>query len=344
MPPAFLASPMSLIAHLAAVARCRLGRLCVVSFVMIASAHFACGSRSMAADIFDSPPVAGPGVPIIPEAGPVVEEAPVELPRVAPPSQGACGDEWHWQLLPDGLIYRSYLAGFKEPRMHSLWAEDEELGSIWDIALGGRVGLLRYGDSNDAMPDGWQLDLEGAAFPRLDLDEDRDLVAADFRAGMPLTFGDGPWRSKLAYYHLSSHLGDEFMLKNPTVTRYNYSRDVMVLGQSYYLNPDWRVYGEAGWAFYSDVGGEWEFQFGVDYSPFEAGGPGGSPFAAMNAHLREEVDFGGNLVAQLGWQWRQMASGHLLRIGVEYYNGKSDQFEFFNRFENKVGLAVWYDY
>ena len=119
---------------------------------------------------------------------------------------------------------------------------------------------------------------------------------------------------------------------------------MLVLGQSYYLSPDWRIYGETGWAFYSDVSGEWEFQFGIDYSPLLDTCRYGSPFAAMNAHLREEVDFGGNLVAQLGWQWRQAASGHLLRLGLEYFNGKSDQFEFFDQYENKVGLALWYDY
>lgn len=278
-------------------------------------------------------------------APPVVANA-GEVPP--PPFQDAYAppedDARQWQILPDGLIYRSYLAGFKESRMHSLWAHDDELGWIWDIALGGRVGLFRYGNLDNAMPDGWQLDLEGAAFPRLDLEEERDLIAVDFRAGVPLTFGAGPHRSKFAYYHLSSHLGDEFLLKNPTVTRYNYSRDVLVLGQSYYLNPDWRIYGEAGWAFYSDVSGEWEFQFGIDYSPLIDTGFHGSPFAALNAHLREEVEFGGHLVAQLGWQWRQAASGHLFRLGVEYFNGKSDQFEFFDRYENKLGLALWYDY
>jgi hypothetical protein len=288
-----------------------------------------------APSIFESPPVVDADAPSV-DVG--------ESVGVACPAEDCCDSSWDWQLLPDGLIYRSYLAGFKEPRLHSLWAHEEDVGEVWDIALGGRVGIVRYGDQNNAMPDGWQLDLEGAAFPRLDLDEDRDLVSADFRAGVPITYGEGPLRTKLAYYHLSSHLGDEFLLKNPTVARLNYSRDVIVLGQSYYLDVDWRVYGEAGWAFYSDVGGEWEFQFGLDYSPIADRGFRGSPFAAINGHLREEVSFGGNLVAQFGWQWRQAASGHLLRIGVEYYNGKSDQFEFFDRYENKVGLAVWYDY
>ncbi|MEX2140109.1 MAG: DUF1207 domain-containing protein [Pirellulales bacterium] len=294
---------------------------------------------------FNAPPLDDPAAgfaeAIVPASQPIT--APPQAGSVVPPVAFS-PDVWDWQALPDGLIYRSYLAGFKESRMHSLWAHDDDLGWVWDIALGGRVGIFRYGNHDNAMPDGWQLDLEGAAFPRLDPEEERDLVAVDFRAGVPVTFGAGPHRSKLAYYHLSSHLGDEFLLSNPTVTRYNYSRDVLVLGQSYYLNPDWRIYGEAGWAFYSDVSGEWELQFGVDYSPLIDTGFHGSPFAALNAHLREEVEFGGNLVAQLGWQWRQAASGHLFRFGVEYFNGKSDQFEFFDRYENKIGLALWYDY
>ena len=32
------------------------------------------------------------------------------------------------------------------------------------------VGLLRYGAPGAANPEGWQLDIEGAAFPRLTLD------------------------------------------------------------------------------------------------------------------------------------------------------------------------------
>jgi hypothetical protein len=282
---------------------------------------------------------------VVPQHGIVIAPPPEVLP---PPESDPVLTEWNeepweWQLLPDGLIYRSYLAGFKEPRFHSFWAYEQNEGVVWDIALGGRVGLVRYGSHNDVRPEGFQFDLEGAAFPRLMPELEDDLWAADFRAGAPLTFGVGPHQTKLAYYHLSSHLGDEYLLKHPTVTRFNYSRDVIVLGQSYYATDDLRLYAEAGWAFYSDVAGEWEFQFGIDYSPLVYNGFRGTPFAAINGHLREEVDFSGNLVVQAGWQWRSAASGHLVRFGVEYFNGLSDQFSFFNQHENKVGLALWYD-
>ncbi len=90
-------------------------------------------------------------------------------------------------------------------------------------------------------------------------------------------------------------------------------RDAIVLGQAYQLNTDWRIYGEAAWAFYYDGGAEpWEIQFGVEYSPYSLQGPNGlrgfgpwanlyrgkvigSPFIAANGHLREELDYSGTL-------------------------------------------------
>jgi hypothetical protein len=263
------------------------------------------------------------------------------------PSQARSDHEeaWSHQVLPDGLIYRSYLAGAKESRFAGQWVHDVDLGWMWDITLGGRVGILRYGTTSVDRPEGWQIDMEGAGMPRLDLEhEERDLIAADFRFGIPLTYGRGNYQMKLAYYHLSSHLGDEYMVRHSTLQRRNYSRDVIVWGHSFFLTRDIRLYGEAGWAFTYDGGTEpWEFQFGLDYSPAELTGQRGSPFVAVNGHLRQEFDFGGNIVVQTGWQWRGY-SGHLFRIGMHYFQGMSDQWEFFDQFEDKLGFGLWYDF
>jgi hypothetical protein len=259
-------------------------------------------------------------------------------------SWGAPGQPYEWQLLPRDLIWHSYLAGVKEPRFRSVWSHEKDQGWLWDVTLGGRAGILRYGDQDPLRPHGWQLDIEGAAMVRLDPEEERDVVATDYRFGVPISYGVGQYQMKIAYYHLSSHLGDEFLLKNPGVTRYNYSRDVIVWGHSYYWTDALRLYGEAGWAFYEDVGKPWEFQFGIDYAPALPTGIGGAPFAAINGHLRQEVDFGGNLVVQAGWAWRGRPNGGLFRLGCEYYNGMDEQFEFFNHHVEKIGLGLWYDF
>jgi hypothetical protein len=225
-----------------------------------------------------------------------------------------------------------------------VWHHDKNDGNVWDITLGGSVGLLRYGTLGDARPEGLQLGIEGAGLVRLDTDEDRDVLATDYRFGVPLTWGDSISQVKFAYYHLSSHVGDEYLLRTPGFQRLNYSRDALVLGHSLYPADEWRVYAEIEYAFYVDVGDPWALQFGLDYAPNCRTGARGAPFAAVNAHLREEVNYGGNLVVQAGWAWRRGPATGLYRLGVEYYNGKDDQFSFFDDSVEKVGFGMWYDY
>jgi hypothetical protein len=247
----------------------------------------------------------------------------------------------HW--LPDGLIYRSYLAGVKEPRFALVQSHAEDLGRVWDASLGGRVGIVRYGTPNAYRPEGYEVDLEGGALPRLQPEQDSSpLDSCDYRVGIPITYGTGPWQYKTGYTHLSSHLGDEFMLLHPSVERINYVRDSWMLGAGYYFTDDLRLFAEYDYAFVLGGGSEpSELQFGADYSPAVAGG---APFAAVYLDSRQELDFGGYFVVQGGWQIRGGDALHTLRLGAEYVNGKNTQYELFNTFEQRVGLGVWYDY
>jgi hypothetical protein len=255
----------------------------------------------------------------------------------------ANGEPWIWQFVPAGLMYKPDLASGTECRLASQWDYVRGQGWFWNPVAGGRVGLLRYGSQDAAQPQGWQLDIAGAAFPRLDAN--RNMVSTDFRVAVPLTMRQGEWEFKFGYTHLSSHLGDLFMLNNPDYPRINYVRDCLAMGVAFYLNPDLRLYSESGWAFHADGGAQpWEFQFGLDFSP---AGPTttiwGSPFFAVNGHLRQENNFGGNVTVEAGVQWRGL-SGHLFRVGAQYFNGTSEQGQFFQRFEEQIGLGLWYDF
>lgn len=249
-----------------------------------------------------------------------------------------------WQLLPEGLIYRPYLAGVKESRISGVWNYDNGNGRIWDITLGGQAPLLRYGPVGTPRPEGFQISLEASGQVRLDRDENMDVEATDYRFGVPVTWGDAVHQTKFAFYHLSSHLGDEFLLRNTGFPRVNYSQNVLVYGHSLQIVEDWRVYAEAGYGFDVDVAKEWQFQFGVEWAPEMGTGFRGAPFAAFNGYLREEVDFGGNGVAQVGWAWRRDERSGLLRLGLQYYNGKNEQFSLFDDSEQKVGFGIWYDF
>jgi len=252
---------------------------------------------------------------------------------------------WVLRHMPDGLLYSSYLAGPRESRMGTAWLANSDDSDPWDTTLGGRVGILRWGTDDPLWPEGWQLDIEGAAFPRLNLDQSADLDVADFRFGVPLTWRSGPWQAKTAFYHLSSHVGDEFLERNPTFERINFSRNAIVLGLGYFVTPKLRLYAEADYGFDTDGGADpWWFQFGFDYAPSHPTGLRGAPFLAANAFLREEVDFGGTFTAMAGWAWRADRSGHLCRVGLQVSSGHTTQLEFHEESEQLVGLGIWYDF
>ncbi|MFO0791830.1 MAG: DUF1207 domain-containing protein [Pirellulales bacterium] len=255
-------------------------------------------------------------------------------------------DTWYWQVLPDGLIYHSYWAGVHEPRIGGVLQHIEHGDSFIDGTAGGRAGIVRYGSGNGINPQGYQLDIEAAALVRLTLDEVRDFETADYRVGIPLTYGVDNWQLKLAVYHLSSHLGDEYAIAHPgsLADRINYVRDELVLGASYYPVPVCRLYSEVGWAFNADGGAEpWEIQFGTELSQPGPTGPRGTPFLAINGHLRQELDFGGDVSSQLGWLWRGN-NGQVLRTGFHYFNGRSSQYQTFTQFEQQFGVGIWYDF
>lgn len=288
---------------------------------------------------FDQPPSAG---------GPI---APASYNRAWTSHRGIrseIDDTWSFQWLPASLIYKTYLAGVKEPRLSGTIGSGRSniVGSDWLLEgmLGARVGLFRYGTRQAMLAQGFQMDVEGAANLRLDVTDDQDVIATDYRAGVPLTYGWGNHQFKLAYYHVSAHVGDEYLLKRPTFPRLNFLRDVLVFGWSYYWNPELRFYAETGWAFKSEISEPWEFQFGIDWAPGCPTGIRGAPFFAFNTHLRQELSFGGNITVQAGWAWRAAMTGRLLRLGLQYYNGASNEFSFYQYHENELALGLWYDF
>ena len=307
-------------------------------------------------------------LPPVGAAGPVVLDMPYEaLPSASEDGYFTPGNAfpegfddlwaprpWSWQLMPNNLIYTSYLAGPKEPRFGTVWYDDTtpppyattgHEGWLWDSTLGGRASIARYGSDPVLHPQGFEVQIEGAAFVRLDPQDERDLRSADYRFGVPFVYGVGRWQTKLAYYHNSAHLGDEFMLKHPTFPRINYVRDCIVWGNSYYLYDWMRLYGEAGWAFFTAGGAKpWEFQGGVELIQARPTGGQGAPFLAVNGFSRQELDWGGNVCVQTGWAWRGRRSEKLYRIGLEYLYGSDPQFQFAFANQNRYGAGMWYDF
>lgn len=252
---------------------------------------------------------------------------------------------WQTQILPKGVLYPAYLASRKESRLQSIATHDSDYGWLWDISLGGRVPLFRFGTADSVQPEGFQIDMEGAALLRLDFERHRNLAATDYRAGLPITYGTKFWQLKTGYYHVSSHLGDNYLLDNYK-EKVHYVRDEIFLGIALRPVSSVRFYGEAGWAFNAgETTSPWELQFGAEFSPqySEKGKRRGTPFAAIHGHLFQELNFGGYFNSQIGWQWRRSDNG-LFRLGAEFYCGHDDQYQFHYANQKKLGLGFWYDF
>lgn len=253
---------------------------------------------------------------------------------------------WTRQILPQGLMYPSYMAGRKEPRLQSIITYDNDYGTLWDITLGGRAPIFRFGTSDPVQPEGWEIELEGAALLRLDWERHRNLAATDYRAGVPIVYGTKRWQFKTGYYHVSSHLGDNYLMDNFR-PRVHYSRDSVMLGLAFKPVDDVRLYAEVDYAFHTGrTTDPLELQFGFEYSPLY--NPNRSnwvarPFFATHGHLYQERDFGGYWATQIGAQWRG-ANNSVLRLGAEYFMGGDDLYQFHHTYQRKIGGGLWYDF
>ena len=258
------------------------------------------------------------------------------------PSEG-----WKSQVLPVGLMYPSYMAGRKESRLQSIITYERDYGTIWDITLGGRAPIFRYGTSDVVQPEGWEIELEGAALLRLDWERNRELAGTDYRAGVPIVYGTRRWQFKTGYYHVSSHLGDNYILGNFR-KRKHYVRDSIMFGISFKPVSDVRLYAELDYAFHYDkkTTDPLELQFGFEYTPqFKPTRSNWTarPFLATHGHLYQERDFGGYWATQTGLQWRSPTNS-VLRLGAEFYVGGDDLYQFHTTYQRKIGGGIWYDF
>jgi hypothetical protein len=254
------------------------------------------------------------------------------------------------QILPEGHIFPEYLAYTNSSRLGGVWNHDDDLGWLWDINLGGRAGLIRFGNQSTIHPEGFQIDIEGNAHLRLDLNDygdehQMDMDANDFRFGIPFSWGNQFRQIRTGYYHTSSHLGDERMIRLDE-ERINYVREAWILGYAYRPTLSTRFYAEADFAFSTgEQTKPWHFLFGAEYSnPYQAKHRHGSPFAAVNVMLMQEHDYDGNLTVQAGWQWRGNRN-QMFRAGLQYFGGVSEQYEHIRlEREHKIGIGLWYDF
>jgi hypothetical protein len=252
---------------------------------------------------------------------------------------------------PQDSIHCPLFADPKEPRTFisllrgTFRSLDDPSGSgatIVSVGIGDAFGLVRW---NGARPgDGVQLDVVGAVFAQFDFEaSSKDLINADYTIGFPLTLRKRGFSTRLRLYHQSSHLGDEFLLRDGEIQRENLSFESFEVLISQELRA-FRVYAGAERLFRREPET-------VSTSVFHAGVEARSGrlgpvqlIAALDMKSPELHDWSPAMSGRAGIEFvRSGGSGHPARIVTmmfEWYDGPSPYGQFFQDDISYVGAGV----
>ena len=130
-------------------------------------------------------------------------------------------DQIFCPLIADPKEARSFVS-FLHGTFRSLDDPSGEGTSIASVGVGDSFGLLRVGGPSPG--EGFQIDVVGSIFAQFDLGApSNDLINADYIIGFPLTFRRSGFSFRAKLYHQSSHLGDEYLLRDEEIVRENLS-------------------------------------------------------------------------------------------------------------------------
>jgi hypothetical protein len=241
--------------------------------------------------------------------------------------------------LPSDLLFPHPLADPRGPftgsRVQVSLIEDRN--TKLENAFGEEQSLVRVKGVEDA----FELVAEGGVFARFDVDENLDMDAADFRVGFPLVYRRGPLALKLHPWHITSHLGDEF-IEREGATRLSYGRNELAFGAAWHATSSLRLHAEGGWGFAIDaINDPWRVMGGAEVVDRLLGADAPDVYLAANATAWKETDWTPQLNLQAGVWLRSMSTPRGLRFGAEYFRGQSAQTQFFRTRDHYVSVGFW---
>jgi len=248
------------------------------------------------------------------------------------------------ELFPRQKLFASLLADPRWPRSgiaYQRYVGDSELRNVGGAAFGESFPIAGGG----ALLGGrWELGIQGSVFSIFDLDAaSMDLVNSDFLGGVTFAWRKGPFATMLRFFHQSSHLGDEYLLRN-RVDRINLSFEELDWLFAIDLLDAFRPYAGVGVLVRRDPADidRWSLQVGVDaQSPWRLGSTPLRPVASIDLQFREESGWQTDLSIVAGVQLESARLGRLrLRMLLEYYRGRSPNGQFFERRIDTVGFGM----
>jgi hypothetical protein len=136
------------------------------------------------------------------------------------------------------------------------------------VSIGDTVPIYRW---FDLFQEGssFEIGVGGAVWANFDLEDiSTDLINADYLFQIPFTYSIKNWSYRFRIYHISSHLGDEFMVRNPDIERKNPSFEAIEYLTSLQYDSKLRLYNGFGLIIGDDPKftiGKMYTQIGLEY-------------------------------------------------------------------------------
>lgn len=230
-----------------------------------------------------------------------------------------------------------------------------------DDVVGKHVGAVSFGDDFIVLRLKnvlwWHGDMDfgvqAGIFTVFDLDHpEACLVNTDFFVAAMITYAFDRWSFRLRFWHLSSHLGDEFLLANPGFDRRNLSDEGVDFFASYQLSGGVRLYAGIGDITSRDQEFPEDplyFEWGAEIRVFGCRDCFNrlyvQPFLAMHFRSWQEHGFDIDQTYALGVEWSKIQGvGRKFRIFLEYHDGFSKEGQFVKERANYFAVKINYGF
>lgn len=252
------------------------------------------------------------------------------------------------------VLFRTLLADPRQINYSVGWRfNDQALGkNIIDISFGDTLAIYRW---NNIFHGELQLELEGALWGTFNpLSEDSPLINADYYVGFPITYAFGRWQFRLRGYHVSTHLGDEFILGQSYIDRRNPSAEFIDFFVSNDFTDEIRYYAGIGVIVHQDetfktgrvfaeVGAELRLRH-LGFTDFR-NQLYGEPFYAMNFRFRKDFKHHIDQTYVLGYEVGKLYGlCRKVRAYLEYHDGYSLDGQFQKLATNYLSIRFSYSY
>ena len=249
--------------------------------------------------------------------------------------------------MPNQSLFQPLIADPKWPRFtvaYQYHYKDGMLKHAFAPNFGASFPLYRI--VNKDVDREWEIGIQAGLFAIMDIGTKQSaLVNADYVVAVPITYRSGSCSSLARLYHMSSHLGDEFMLtpEGKKTKRINLSYEGIDILLSYNFN-SFRLYGGGGYTIHKEPSY-------VKPLKVQVGGEYYSKNTFMSGRLRQLIGIDMKIEEQglwypgisckLGVQLENSALiSNKVQLMLELYSGKSIHGQFYKDTVKSIGIGI----